>query len=95
MKEWKTDKRFICGEEDIFTINENQLSKSSSLIWLIQINSEIILKVECQEENKLIDFKGKVIGFDSQGRMMYIETSPNSMIWIDPYTMNYKITKNE
>ena len=83
MKTWKTNRRFAISKEDLLEISEKDLQQNSTM-WNRQVGDYV--RVIDKESKKT--FKGKVIGYNNfpqKGRIIFIETSPDRMIWIDVY----------
>lgn len=80
-KTWKTEPKFLEGNEDVITKERNVVS--SSPWWKAPFDKPGTLVTYTDEHG--VKFKGKVLGFsrEDQRRALYIETRPGFLIWVD------------
>ena len=93
MKMWKTNRRFVISKEYLLEISEKDLQQNSTM-WNRQVGDYV--KVIDKESKKT--FKGKVIGYNNfpqKGRIIFIETSPGRMVYIDVYDNLKDITNRK
>lgn len=92
-RNWSVDPEFIVNEEDRFDspLTESDFEVRSSS-WKTPFNkAEARVEVSYPDGNV---FTGTILGFGgSQLRMMYVETKPGLVIYIDAITSECKIRK--